>query len=86
MTDHGIGDVAFEAAHKLDDPWGLVYERGPGHTELHETVAHLLDLSARSVRPIDLRLADAVTTWSERPSPARPDDVSDWVLGAAEPT
>jgi glutamate--cysteine ligase len=86
MTDHGIGDVAFEAAHKLDDPWGLVYERGPGHTELHETVAHLLDLSARSVRPIDPRLANAVTTWSERPSPARPDDVGDWVLGAAEPT
>ena len=75
-----------EAARELDDPWRLVHEHGTAHSDLHETVAHVLDLSARSRRPSDPRLADAVVTWSGRTCPARPDDVGDWVLGAAEPT
>ncbi len=46
----------------------------------------MLDASAGSVRSSDSRLADAVTAWSERPYPVRPDDLTSWILHAAEPT
>ena len=85
MTDHEVGDAALEAALELGDPWGLAHEHGTAQSALRETVAHLFDLSARSLRPSDSQLADAVVTWGGRSWPARPDDVGDWVLGAAEP-
>ena len=86
MTNDDVGDLALEAAHSLDDPWRLVHERGTADADLHTAVAHLLEMCAQSLRPLDSRLADAVTAWSERPCPVQPDDLTSWVLDAAEPT
>ena len=85
MTNDDVGDVALEAVRALDDPWRMAHDHGIAHTDLHAAVAHVLDVSARSVRPIDSHLADAVTNWSERPCPVRPDDLTSWLLNAAEP-
>lgn len=86
MTNDDVGDVALEAARSLDNPWRLVHDHGVADTDLLVAVEHMLDVSARSLRPTDPQLADAVATWSERPRPVRPDDLCNWLLDIAEPT
>jgi len=86
MTNDDVGELALEAARALGDPWRLVHDQGIANTDMQAAVTQMLDASAGSVRSSDSRLADAVTAWSERPYPVRPDDLTSWILHAAEPT
>lgn len=86
MTNDDIGESASATACALDDPWRLVHNEGTANADLNAAVTHVLAASAKAVKPGDLRLADAVTAWMDRPGPVRPDDVKSWLLDAAEPS
>ena len=85
MTNDDVGDAACAASRTPAELWRIVHDTGIANVDLHTAVGHILDASAHALRPIDTRLADAVTAWSATPFPAQPDDLAGWLLDSAEP-